>query len=99
MIFLGIGSNLSSSFGDRFKNIDLSISLLESYQINIIKKSSFYETPSFPDKTKPKFIRLDRKAESNLLEKLSLTEIKNGFRFLKQVKSKKKSLCIIEVEI
>lgn len=44
---------------------------------------------------KPKFIRLDRKAESNLLEKLSLTEIKNGFRFLKQVKSKKKSLCII----
>ena len=43
MIFLGIGSNLSSSFGDRFKNIDLAISFLESYKINIIKKSSLYE--------------------------------------------------------
>ena len=66
MIFLGIGSNLSSSFGDRFKNIDLSISLLESYQINIIKKSSFYETPSFPDKTKPKFINVVISVNTNL---------------------------------
>ncbi len=66
MIFIGIGSNLSSSFGDRFKNIDLSISLLESYQINIIKKSSFYETPSFPDKTKPKFINVVISVNTNL---------------------------------
>ena len=56
MIFLGIGSNLSSSFGDRFKNIDLAISFLESYKINIIKKSSFYETFSYPNKNNPKFI-------------------------------------------
>ena len=56
MIFLGIGSNLSSSFGDRFKNIDLAISFLETYKINIIKKSSFYETFSYPNKSNPKFI-------------------------------------------
>jgi len=56
MIFLGIGSNLSSSFGDRFKNIDLAISFLETYKINIIKKSSFYETFSYPNKSHPKFI-------------------------------------------
>ena len=56
MIFLGIGSNLSSSFGDRFKNIDLAISFLETYKINIIKKSSFYETFSYPNKNNPKFI-------------------------------------------
>ena len=56
MIFLGIGSNLSSSFGDRFKNIDLAISFLETYKINIIKKSSFYETFSYPNKINPKFI-------------------------------------------
>jgi 2-amino-4-hydroxy-6-hydroxymethyldihydropteridine diphosphokinase len=56
MIFLGIGSNLSSSFGDRFKNIDLAISFLETYKINIIKKSSFYETFSYPKKSNPKFI-------------------------------------------
>ena len=56
MIFLGIGSNLSSSFGDRFKNIDLAISFLEACKINIIKKSSFYETFSYPNKSNPKFI-------------------------------------------
>ena len=56
MIFLGIGSNLSSSFGDRFKNIDLAISFLETYKFNIIKKSSFYETFSYPNKSNPKFI-------------------------------------------
>ena len=56
MIFLGIGSNLSSSFGDRFKNIDLAISFLETYKINIIKKSSLYESFSYPNKNNPKFI-------------------------------------------
>jgi len=58
MQLLGIGSNLSSSFGDRFKNIDLAISYLESNKIKIIKKSSFYETPSYPDQENPKFINI-----------------------------------------
>ena len=56
MIFLGIGSNLSSSFGNRFKNIDLAISLIKENGLKIIKKSSYYETPSYPDKKKPKYI-------------------------------------------
>ena len=56
MIFLGIGSNLSSSFGDRFKNIDLAISFLKVCKINIIKKSSLYESLSYPNKDNPKFI-------------------------------------------
>ena len=56
MIFIGIGSNLCSNFGDRFKNIDLAISFLETYKVNIIKKSSFYETFSYPNKSNPKFI-------------------------------------------
>ena len=56
MIFLGLGSNLSSSFGDRFVNIKLAISYLEEYGINVIKKSSFYETPSYPNNQNPKFI-------------------------------------------
>ena len=56
MIFLGIGSNLPSSFGDRFANINLAISYLEGNGIKVIKKSSFYETPSYPNKENPKFI-------------------------------------------
>ena len=66
MIILGIGSNLSSSFGDRFKNINLAIENLESNNIKIIKRSSFYETPSYPDKQKPKFINVVIEVETTL---------------------------------
>ena len=58
MIILGLGSNLSSSFGNRFENIDHAISLIESSGIKIIKRSSFYETPSYPSKSDPKFINV-----------------------------------------
>ena len=49
MFLLGLGSSLPSSFGDRFENINLAVAYLESYKIKIINKSSFYETPSYPD--------------------------------------------------
>jgi len=58
MIYLGIGSNLSSSFGDRFANINLAISFLKEKKINLVKKSSFYETFSYPNKENPKFINI-----------------------------------------
>jgi len=58
MIYLGIGSNLSSSFGDRFTNINLAVSSLEEKKINLVKKSSFYETFSYPNKENPKFINI-----------------------------------------
>ena len=58
MIFLALGSNLPSSFGDRFANINLAISYLEGYKIQIIKKSNFYETYSYPYKENPKFINI-----------------------------------------
>ena len=58
MLLLGLGSNLSSPLGNRFENIDIAISYLESYKIKLVKKSSFYETPSYPDKTNPKFINV-----------------------------------------
>ena len=58
MIFLGLGSNLASKYGNRFTNINLAISYLEGYGIKVIKKSSFYETPSYPNKENPKFINI-----------------------------------------
>ena len=81
MIFVGIGSNLNSSFGDRFKNINFALSYLESYQINIIKKSNFYETPSYPNKRNPKFINIViqikfEKDPEDLLKKILMLEKK-----------------------
>ena len=58
MIILGIGSNLNSSFGNRFKNINIALDYLASYKIKILKKSSYYETPSYPNKNDPKFINI-----------------------------------------
>ena len=58
MILLGLGSNLSSSFGNRFDNINLAVSYLETYKIKVKKKSSFYETFSYPNIKDPKFINI-----------------------------------------
>ena len=66
MIYIGIGSNLSSTFGNRFKNIELAISFLQEKKIKLIKKSSFYETFSYPNKKDPKFINIVVSVESNL---------------------------------
>ena len=67
MIFLGLGSNLPSKYGDSFANINLAISSLEAYGVKVIKKSSFYKTPSYPDRENPKFINVVILVETNLL--------------------------------
>jgi len=66
MIYLGIGSNLSSAYGDRFANINLAVKHLETYQIQVLKKSSYYETPSYPDRKNPKFINIVVCVKTNL---------------------------------
>ena len=58
MIILALGSNLASSYGDRFQNINLAISSLEAYGIQMLKKSSYYESPSYPNNKDPKFINI-----------------------------------------
>ena len=66
MVYIGIGSNLPSEFGNRFKNIDLAISFLEKKDVKILKKSSFYETFSQPNRNDPKFINIVISVETNL---------------------------------
>ena len=66
MIFIGIGSNLPSEFGDRFKNINLAISFLQEKGIKLLKKSSFYESFSQPNKNDPKFLNVIISVETSL---------------------------------
>ena len=54
MVFIGIGSNL----GNRIRNIEKSKYFLTVYGIDIVSSSSYYETLSWPDPTKPKFINI-----------------------------------------
>ena len=66
MIFIGIGSNLPSEFGDRFKNINLAMSFLQEKGIKLLKKSSFYESFSQPNKNDPKFLNVIISVETSL---------------------------------
>ena len=54
MIYIGIGSNL----GNRIENIIKAKYFLDLNGINITKSSSYYETLSWPDPNKPKFINI-----------------------------------------
>ena len=63
MIFLNIGSSLNSVNGDRFYNLKKTLELITLEKINIIKKSSIYETPSYPNKKNPKFLNIGLEIE------------------------------------
>jgi 2-amino-4-hydroxy-6-hydroxymethyldihydropteridine diphosphokinase len=54
MIYIGIGSNL----GNRIENITKAKYFLDLNGINITKSSSYFETLSWPDPNKPKFINI-----------------------------------------
>ena len=53
-IFIGIGSNL----GNRKKNIENAKFQLIKNDIKILKSSSYYESLSWPDPKKPKFLNI-----------------------------------------
>ena len=89
MIYLNIGSNLPSLKRGRKDNIESAIELLKELKFNLLKISSFYETPSYPNKNDPKFINLCVKLETNInaidfLKKIKEIEIKLGRRRLKK---------------
>ena len=54
IVFLGIGSNL----GLRKTNIEKAKFLLAEYNLDFMSVSSYYETPSWPDQRKPKFLNI-----------------------------------------
>ena len=62
LAYLGIGSNL----GDRIENIEISKFKLQSNNIKILKSSSYYESFSWPDPKKPKFINIVLKVKTTL---------------------------------
>ena len=79
MVYIGIGSNL----GNRINNIENAKFLLEINGINILKSSSYYETLSWPDPKKPKFINIviqsnTIKSPKNLLQIFKKIEKKLG---------------------
>ena len=61
-VYLSIGSNL----GNKHINIEFAKFKLQSYKIKIIKCSSNYETPSWPNEKNPTFINIVLKVKTSL---------------------------------
>ena len=94
-IYLGIGSNL----GNRKLNIEKTKFFLNQNRINFIKISEYYETPSWPDTSNPKFLNIVLKVKCHynpfdLLKVCKLIEFKLGRR-----KSLKNSPRVCDIDI
>ena len=99
MIHLNVGSNLDSKHGSRFDNITIAINLLIELKIEIIKISNFYETPSYPNQSFPRFLNIGlivnyKKNFFNLFEKIKFIEKKLG-----RINAQKNDPRIIDIDI
>ncbi|MDA9678110.1 2-amino-4-hydroxy-6-hydroxymethyldihydropteridine diphosphokinase [Candidatus Pelagibacter sp.] len=65
MVYIGIGSNL----GNRINNIEKAKYFLKLNGIKILRSSSYYETLSWPDPNKPKFINIVIKLNTKISPK------------------------------
>ena len=99
MIHLNIGSNLNSKNGSRFNNIITAINLLAESKIKIKKISNFYETPSYPNQSLPKFLNVGlaisfKSDFFDLFKKIKLIEKKLG-----RINKKKNDPRVIDIDI
>ncbi len=85
MIYLNIGSNLRSSYGNKEDNINEALRLIKKNDIKILKKSKLFLSPSYPNNKLPKFLNICVKIKCDynpikLLKILKKIETKMGRR-------------------
>ena len=86
---MALGSNLNSEFGSRLKNLEVAQLLIISKNIDIIDRSSYYETLSYPNKNDPKFVNCVIKINTNLSPKNLLNVILNIEEKIGRIRKKK----------
>ena len=99
MIHLNIGSNLNSKHGSRFDNISIAINLLINSKIKILKISNFYETPSYPNQSFPKFLNIGIIVHYNNSYLDLLNETKRIEKKIGRIKAIKNNPRIIDIDI
>ena len=99
MIHLNIGSNLDSKYGSRFDNISIATNYLLNSKIKIKKISNFYETPSYPNKSLPKFLNVGLIVDYNDNYLSLLKEIKIIEKKLGRIRTQKNDPRIIDIDI
>ena len=99
MIHLNIGSNLNSKFGTRFDNITIAINLLLSAKVKIKKISSFYETPSYPNKKFPNYLNVGVFCSFNGNPEILFKLIKSIEKKIGRFKTKKNDPRVCDIDI
>jgi len=94
-IFLGIGSNL----GNKKENIEKAKFKLLQNNIKILKSSSCYESLSWPNPEKPKFLNIVLKVSTNLRPLELLKKCKKIEIYLGRKKSYKNSPRVCDIDI
>ncbi len=95
IIYLSLGSNL----GNKINNIEKTKLKLSEKGIKIIKSSSYYETPSWPNPKNPKFYNIVLKAKTTYDEVKLLYLCKEIEKFLGRKKGPKNSPRICDIDI
>ena len=95
MIYLGIGSNL----GNRKKNIEKAKFNLINNNIKILRSSSYYESLSWPNPKKPKFLNVVLSVYTNLKPSKLVKICKKIEKDLGRKKTQKNSPRICDIDI
>ena len=95
MVYIGIGSNL----GNRINNIEKTKYFLNLNGVNIVKSSSYYETLSWPDSSKPKFINVIIQSDTKFSPKKFLEIFKSIEKKLGRKKNKKNSPRTCDIDV
>ena len=94
-IYLGIGSNL----GNRKINLNIAKFMLSKFNIKILESSGFYESLSWPDPNKPKFLNIVLKIRTDLPPIKLLHKCKEIERILGRKKTKKNAPRVCDIDI
>tara|TARA_B100001057_G_scaffold54493_1_gene48379 strand:+ start:744 stop:1220 length:477 start_codon:yes stop_codon:yes gene_type:complete len=95
MVYIGIGSNL----GNRINNIEKAKYHLKFNGINILKSSRYYETLSWPNPSKPKFINIVIQSSTKISPQKILQISKSIEKKLGRKKSTKNSPRTCDIDI
>ena len=95
MIYIGIGSNL----GNRIENITKAKYFLDLNGINITKSSSYFETLSWPDPNKPKFINIVVQSDTKVSPEKLLKIFKSIEKKLGRKKKSKNSPRTCDIDL
>jgi len=66
MILIALGANLPSIAGTPAATLDRALARLDTLGVKIVRRSSFYETPAWPDPSDPPFVNAVAAVETAL---------------------------------